>query len=126
MSALYGLSNRQNLVITGMVVAALAVVIIALFAATSTAVASVLSVLIILVALALRAVMAGRAAPRTARAQPQSADNAIAPPLRLTLASGEVLVAREVDLGQPGEHRLLLTRKGYMLVNAAGEVIYQL
>jgi len=50
----------------------------------------------------------------------------VGPPLLLTLADGETLVAREVDLGQPGEHRLLLTRKGYVLVNAAGEVIYRL
>ncbi len=126
MSALHALSNRQHLLMTALAVTALAAVIVLLFAATSTATASILSVLIIVAALALRAMMTARATPRAARARPQPASDSAAPPLLLTLASGEVLVAREVDLGHPGEHRLLLTRKGYMLINAAGEVIYQL
>ncbi|MFQ3664218.1 MAG: hypothetical protein SNJ69_17720 [Chloroflexaceae bacterium] len=124
MSALHGLSNRQHLLITALAVPALAAVIVLLFATISTAAASILSLLIIVATLALHAMMTARATPRVARAQPASGP--AVPPLLLTLASGEVLVAREVDLGHPDEHRLLLTRKGYMLVNAAGEVIYQL
>ncbi|MCX7789220.1 MAG: hypothetical protein N2378_01140 [Chloroflexaceae bacterium] len=120
------LSPRQHLMIIGLALAALAAIIILLFAVTPTAAAGILSVLIILAVVVLSAVAAIRATPRAARAQPQAASGRVAPPLLLTLADGEVLVAREVDLGQPGEHRLLLTRKGYMLVNPAGEVIYRL
>lgn len=129
MSALHTLSSRQHLVIAGLGLAVFTTVIILLFAVTPTAAVSVLSALIVLMVLAvaaLGAVMTARTTPRAARAQAQPASGFVAPPLLLTLADGEVLVAREVDLGQTGEHRLLLTRKGYVLVNAAGEVIYQL
>ncbi|MGB9631923.1 MAG: hypothetical protein ACPL8I_01210, partial [Chloroflexaceae bacterium] len=128
MSALHTLSSRQHLMITGLALAALAAILILLLAATPTAAASILSALIVLMVLAvvaLGAVMIARTTPRAARAQPRPASGFVAPPLLLTLADGEALVAREVDLGRPGEHRLLLTRKGYMLVNAVGEVIYR-
>ncbi len=129
MSALHTLSSRQHLVIAGLGLAVFTTVIILLFAVTPTAAVSVLSALIVLMVLAvaaLGAVMTARTTPRAARAQARPTAGEVAPLLLLTLADGEVLVAREVDLGQPGEHRMLLTRKGYMLVNATGEVIYQL
>jgi hypothetical protein len=129
MSAYHTLSSRQHLVITGLALAVLVGILILLLAATPTVAASILSALIVLMVLAvvvLGAVMIARATPHAAHAQPRPAGGAVPRPLLLTLADGEVLVAREVDLGQPGEHRLLLTRKGYMLVNAEGEVIYRL
>lgn len=126
MSALHSLSSRQPLVVAGLALAVVAASLILLLAVTPTAAAGLIAALIVLAAIALGAVSIARETPRAARTRAQSASSVAAPPLRLTLASGEVLVAREVDLGQPGEHRLLLTRKGYMLVNAAGEVIYQL
>ncbi|MCS6880381.1 MAG: hypothetical protein RMK84_05540 [Oscillochloridaceae bacterium] len=126
MSTLHALSSRQPLVMGGLALAVIAATMILLFAVTPPAVAGILSVLLVLAIVALQGFMTARASPRAARAQPQPAGGNAAPLLRLTLADGEVLVAREVDLGQPGEHRLLLTRRGYMLVNAAGEVIYRL
>ena len=128
MSALHTLSSRQHLVIAGLALMTLAAIIVLLFGVSPTAAASVLSALIILAVVALRAAMTAGATPRAPRAQPRPAagEAEVGPPLLLTLADGETLVAREVDLGQPGEHRLLLTRKGYVLVNGAGEVIYRL
>ncbi|MGQ9927243.1 MAG: hypothetical protein ACUVS4_10270 [Chloroflexaceae bacterium] len=126
MSALYTLSSRQHLLITGLAALAAIAVVILLFAVSPTAVASVLSTLILLAAVALRVVMTASAAPRAPRAQMRAGATEVTPPLLLTLADGETLVAREVDSGQPGDHRLLLTRKGYVLVNAEGEVIYRL
>jgi hypothetical protein len=71
---------------------------------------------------------AGAAAGRpAAQARPAPRFEGEAPaPVRLTLPSGAVVAARPVEVGGEGAGRLLLTRDGYVVVNAAGQVIHRL
>lgn len=128
MSAVHPLSARQQLVVALGALLVVAVVIISLFVQVPLASAIVLGglALVAVTMLALRARAAVRPARRAAPAAVGASYAEALPTLQLTFPDGEVLAAREVPLPQPGEHQLLLTRRGYVIVNAAGQVIYQL
>ncbi len=128
MSAVHPLSARQQLAVALGALLVVAVVIISLFVQAPLASAIVLGGLglIGVSLLALRARAAARPAQRAARVTMDAPSAAALPTLQLTFPDGEVLAAREVPLPQSSEHQLLLTRRGYVVVNAAGQVIYQL
>ena len=128
MSAMHPLSARQQLAVALGALLVVAAVIISLFVQAPLASAIVLGslLLVAITMLALRGHAAARPAPRAARAAVDIPYGEALPILQLTFPDGEVLAAREVPLPQPHEHQLLLTRQGYVVVNAAGQVIYQL
>lgn len=64
---------------------------------------------------------------RVARPQARpAADGALGPTLLIVDAAGDPLAARAVPLAGPSEHTLALTRDGYVLLNAAGQVLHRL
>lgn len=128
MSAVHPLAVRQPLTRAALALAGFAVGLIALLAASSIAMALALSVLILtaFTLLGSRTGLATRSAPRAASERSDPTNTTVMPTVRLILANGEELAAREVVLPHPDEHRLFLTRLGYVVVNQAGEVIYRL
>lgn len=69
-------------------------------------------------------VSGGRRAARAVRAAP--ADGTPQPTLLLEVGDGAVVSARPVPLPGGGEDTLMLTRDGYVVVNAAGKVLHRL
>lgn len=123
MGALYHLSARPALRATVLMLALLATLAlgalttVAPWAIAALGLAGTLAVLLL--------ALPPRAAVRAARPAPTPTGEA-APALRLVLADGSTRVAQPVDLPGHDEHRLLLTRDGYVLVDAAGKVLHRL
>jgi hypothetical protein len=107
---------------------ALAVVIVAIVAVVlpATALALALALAATGVALATRQMQAMARSAQAAVMGAPPAEAATPPVLLLELADGAVLSARPVPLPGQGEHTLVLTREGYLLLGAAGNVVHKL
>jgi len=121
------MTARQGFRLLGLGLA-LAVVIVATLAVVLPALALALT-LALVVAGAAMAMQQARAVARSARAAvagaPRTAE-APQPTMLLELADGAVLCARPVPLPGDGAHTLVLTRQGYLLLSAGGEVFHRL
>lgn len=106
---------------------ALAVVIVAVLAVVLPAAAIALALALLVLGAGLVAQRA-RAVAGAARAAVAGAteDAAVSPPMQLLLDDGELLSARVVALPAPSERTMVLTRRGYMLLDAEGEVFHRL
>jgi hypothetical protein len=107
---------------------ALAVAIVAILALVLPAAALTLA-LALVVAGATLALQQARAVARSARAAvagAPSAAEAAQPTMLLELADGAVLSARLVPLPGDDAYTLVLTRQGYLLLGADGEVVHRL
>jgi hypothetical protein len=127
MSTMGTMSARQWAQAVGLGLA-LAVAIVAVVAVVLPVAALALAVAL-LVAGAVALAQQTRAVAQAARAATGSAprgDEIPQPTLRLELADGAVVSARAVPLPGDGEHTLLLTRDGYVLVNAEGRAVHRL
>jgi hypothetical protein len=106
---------------------ALAVVIVVALAVALPAAALTLALALLVMGLGLVAqrvrTVAGAARAAVAGVV---ADEAATPTLELMLGDGELLSARAVALPVQSEHTLVLTRRGYMLLDAEGEVFHRL
>ncbi len=106
----------------------LAVVLVIVLAVALPVAALVLSLALLGSGLAMVVQRAGAAARSVEAAVRGTAepDAPSQPTLKLELAEGVVLNARPVPLAAPGEHTLLLTREGYIVVNAEGQVLHRI
>jgi hypothetical protein len=118
---------RQGLQLLGIGLA-LAVVIVATLAVVLPALALALTIALV-VAGAAMAMQQARAVARSARAAvagaPRAADSP-QPTMLLELPDGAVLSARPLPLPGDGAHTMVLTRQGYMLLRADGELFHRL
>lgn len=107
---------------------ALAVVIVATLAVVLPTAALALTLALVAMGGAL-VMQQARAVARSARAAVAGAPPAAETPqptMLLDLADGTVLSARPVPLPGDGAHTMVLTRQGYLLLRADGEVFHRL
>jgi hypothetical protein len=107
---------------------ALAVVIMVVLALVLPVAALVLAAVLLVagVGLVLRRVQAVASVARATVTSAASAEDVVSPPMLLTLGDGELLSARAVVSSAQSEHTLVLTRRGYVLIDSSGEVFHQL
>lgn len=122
MSALNTITGRRPLRAAIWLLVALAIAFVATVAVLPAAAG--IAALLVAAAASLVGVLATRPAPRRSAVADVGAYHG--PTLRLTLAGGAELSARAVPLAGLGDHQLLLTRDGYILVDAVGRVVHRL
>jgi hypothetical protein len=125
MNTYTSLTSRQRAQLNGLALLAFAALITILaVVAPLAALALSLSLLAgtLLLVLSLRQ---GRVEPRrVATADVGAADATPQLPVQITLEDGALHVARVVPSAANDEHTLLLTRNGYLVVNASGQVVH--
>lgn len=123
MSALRMLSGRPELRAALIALLLMAAVAVALAGAAPAAAA----VLALSAVAGVALVGAGAAArPRHAPRRTAAPTGEAGPTLRLTLPDGETVSARPVSLPGQASEQLLLTRNGYVVVDADGRVLHRL
>lgn len=113
-----------QLVALGLVLVVAIVVILAVVLPTAALVLALVLAATGVAFVTQRTMAVARSAARTMAGSP-APDTTPQPSLRLELPDGEVVSARPVPLPQESEHTLLLTRDGYVVVNAEGRIIYR-
>lgn len=121
----YTLTSRQRAQLTGLALLAFAA-LIAILAVVAPLAALALSLSLLAGALLLvLSLKHSQVAPRrSATADVGAADATLQPPLQIALEDGVLRAARVVPLAANDEHTLLLTRDGYLVVGASGQVVH--
>lgn len=121
MGALRILSARPELRLLAVALLLAAAVTALVLATTAPLVAAALAL-----GVAVAAALVGAGVPPAQRSARPAPLPEPAPALHLTLPNGATLSARPVALPGDAEHQLLLTRDGYVVVDAEGRLIHKL
>jgi hypothetical protein len=125
MSAIGMMTARERLQLLGLGLALAAVILVVLAVVLPLAAFTVAVAMLAATALVVaRQLTAAARAARSFAREPFAGE--ATRPVRLELADGTVVSARPVPLPGDGEHTLMLTREGYVLVSAEGRVIHRI
>lgn len=121
----YSAQQWRQLIVSGLLLAVIMVVVLAVLLPTAALVLT-LALVAMGVSLITQRVSSALRAPHQASRAGTMPEDAVAPTLYLKLADGVVVAARPIPLPAAQDHSLLLTRDGYVVVNAEGRIIHSI